>query len=175
MGRRTAPAAPRYVLGIDPGVTGGIALMREDAQDVCVSTCPGKGDVQQMAEHVRELLRHYGDEIVVAIMEEVHAAPQQGAVSGFTFGRGAGRWDGILAMAGISVIEVSPQKWQIKELHTHLDANKKINTKKLSCKIASLKYPQIKFYGPQGGLIDGKADAVHLARYGVRWLKGEVE
>lgn len=49
-----------------------------------------------------------------AIMEFVHAMPGQGVCSMFSFGRASGVADGALALAlpGVPVEEVTPQKWQ---------------------------------------------------------------
>lgn len=161
-----------YCLGIDPGISGGIALVSSDYSDAAVSSCPGKGDPKEMAHYLRKLHKHYPD-IRLAILEQVSAMPKQGVSSMFTFGRGLGNWEGILCTLGIPYVTVTPQKWQARLLESRAKKNKGKDTKILSVECAELLFPSHTFRGPRGGIIDGKSDAIHLARWGHLILKGE--
>jgi len=94
-------------IGIDPGASGGIAVISET----------GFAQTFKMPEteaDVLALLRSYaiGDEVIRATIERVHTAPQMGVVSAFKFGRGVGVLHMALIAAGIPFDEVTPQAWQ---------------------------------------------------------------
>lgn len=97
-------------LGVDPGKHGAIA---------CITAA---GDLRVL-KHLGE----YGDEILIGwllqllqdglaptrtVIEKVHATPQMGVCSAFTFGKEFGRVCFLVAAAGIAYELVTPQKWQ---------------------------------------------------------------
>jgi hypothetical protein len=101
-------------LGIDPGVTGGIAFVDEHSAVV---------NAVKMPESDRDLydlfttwpasrLPTSGIGPWRAVIERVHASPQMGVSSAFTFGKGFGRLLMALTAAAIPFDEVSPRKWQ---------------------------------------------------------------
>lgn len=95
------------VLGIDPGVAGGIAAI-----DTSLELRDGT-QVHKMPEDAAglwHLLAQFTGGI--AVLESVRASPQMGTVSAFTFGRGFGRLESALVAACISTHETRPQAWQ---------------------------------------------------------------
>ena len=62
-----------------------------------------------------------------------------------------------LEISGIDFIEVRPQKWK-----KHFGLSK---DKKASVELASVLYPDNVYYGPKGGLKDGRAEAFLMAEY----------
>ena len=110
----TAPVA----VGIDPGKSGGIALVYAD----------GSAEAHKMPETVadlvdlmRELWTRFSIENVppVAWMEDVqpgglHRGKEgsMGAKSAFTFGRGVGQLEVACVAHGFRLERVRPQKWQ---------------------------------------------------------------
>jgi hypothetical protein len=90
-------------VGIDPGVSGGIAW-----------TGPEGAKAERMPEaeaDVVRLLAAHAQE-AVAVIERVASSPQMGVTSAFTFGRTYGFLRGCLVTLGIPFMEVAPLKWQ---------------------------------------------------------------
>ena len=97
---------PTAYLGIDPGITGAIALIHDDGQ--IVEDWPG--DEVGAADIVRAWSVTY--KIRLAAIERVNAMPGQGVSSTFKFGANFGAWKGILAALQIPFRTVRPQEWQ---------------------------------------------------------------
>jgi hypothetical protein len=94
-------------IGVDPGVSGGIAAINDSRRVVRSFGMPE--DPQQLLEQLREIPGHFR----LAILEHVRSSPQMGVTSSFTFGRGVGRLERALIAAGLAgYAEVSPIKWQ---------------------------------------------------------------
>jgi hypothetical protein len=92
-----------YYLGIDPGVSGGIAMVNRRGRVVQLAKMPTTD------QDVLELL---GDGGTFAILERVHSMPKQGHNGAFTFGRNYGALQMALAASNIPFDLVTPQKWQ---------------------------------------------------------------
>lgn len=95
-------------IGIDPGKSGGLALLRDDSTIIRAIAMP---DSETDILHAISDWELFGDG-VYAVLERVSASPQMGVVSAFTFGRGYGGLQMALAAAQIPYDQVSPQKWQ---------------------------------------------------------------
>ncbi len=139
-------------LGIDPGQKGGIALLGEDGS---AQGWRYPGDIQEAAVLLNRL--SLANKISLACIEKVGAMPKQGVISTFKFGMNYGAWQGILAALGIPYITVTPRKWQ-KAL---LDAGTG-ETKERSLNMARRLFPYVDLRFKAD---DGKADALHLARW----------
>ncbi len=101
------------ILGIDPGLTGALALLSNGGIEVF--------DVPTMKARVRgrevnwpEVARWVdaAGHIDHAVIEAVAAMPKQGVASMFKFGFTAGGLRGIVAAHFIPVTMVSPQRWK---------------------------------------------------------------
>lgn len=107
------------VLGIDPGVTGGIALFDPGepsairAEDI--PNVAGEVDVDTLAAIVREMGPTF------AVIERVSAMPKQGVSSTFKFGAAYGALQAIVAVLEIPSHRVTPGKWKG---HYRLDTDK---------------------------------------------------
>ena len=97
----------RVFIGIDPGVSGGIGIIYND-RAIVKATPP---TIKEMADIVQEIIDISPDIPMYAIIEQVHSMPAQGVKSVFTFGQNYGSWLGILALARIPYIQVTPHKW----------------------------------------------------------------
>lgn len=96
-------------IGIDPGKSGGIAVMDTILSFTQVSKMPEtEKDIWEFFRMLKE--RHQGG--LYAVIEDVHAMPGQGVTSMFTFGSGLGGLRMALIGNGISFEKVSPMKWQ---------------------------------------------------------------
>lgn len=101
-------------LGIDPGVSGGLALIDDHRQVLAVHRMPRElgvlVEVLRTIHEQRAVSRPHGP-IPVGI-EKVGASPQMGVVSAFTFGRNVGELYGALLAIGYVVYPVAPLRWQ---------------------------------------------------------------
>lgn len=91
-------------IGIDPGKSGGIAVIRSE-HEVVTTKLDGVTE-----RDVWLWLAQY--EPGVAFIEAVHSSPQMGVKSAFTFGQSLGFLRGVLVASGIRFEAVSPQRWQ---------------------------------------------------------------
>lgn len=146
-------------LGIDPGASGGIAALRSDLSEYEAHRFPG--DLWAASTLLHEMLERFSPDLVV--IEKVHSMPRQGVSSTFKFGANYGGWLGMLAYAKVSTIEVTPRKWQ----KLILGAGKG-DTKQRSLEVARRLYPKVDL---RYKVDDGKADALHLAKYGILHLQ----
>lgn len=142
----------RISIGIDPGKSGGIAVIDGEEKN----TYP------------------YSDEKLISIaistknsvacVEKVGAMPGQGVVSMFSFGKSAGFIEGVLQALGIPYQLIPPQKWK-KEFSLNSEKGKSIEVcKKL--------FPGINLLATQRCRKehDGMAEALLIAEYARRKL-----
>jgi hypothetical protein len=156
------------ILGIDPGLKGGLAI-RSDA-GLIAEVMPEVGGELDIAALSRWLFGNK-DKIDFAFVEKVHAFEKASRSSMLKFGRLAGAVEGSLAALNIPYELVRPNIWT-KEIHTGVSGE--IPPKKRSAIVASRIYPNFDFKAssackkPHDGLID----AALIAEYGYRKLKG---
>lgn len=156
------------VIGIDPGKNGAVAIhepIRDERKAWTVHDTPtaqmSKGKMDYLPAEMVRILRHpYAvcPDVIVAI-ENVHAMPGQGVTSMFSFGRGVGLWQGILAALQIPYELVEPATWKRQmKLPPKAEKGK-------SVQLAQQLLPGIAdvFVGPRGGALDGRAEAALLA------------
>ena len=108
------------VLGVDPGITGAVALVRDG--HLAVEDIPTMGDGKRRiinATGLADIVRRWSP--TLAILERVHAMPKQGVSSSFRFGQSLGTIEGVLATLIISVRYVTPAGWK---RHYRLPADK---------------------------------------------------
>lgn len=99
------------LIGIDPGGSGGIAMLFDS----------GKLIVEPMPDTLRDMWATIGEpgdvycdpnESRFAIIENVHSMPGQGVASTFSFGRNLGCLEMALTAADIPYDKVAPRSWQ---------------------------------------------------------------
>ena len=143
----------KTIIGLDPGVSGGIAW-----------TTDGKACVEKMPDTLQDIwdliysitfqsgtiARDYK-----AYLEQVHSMPGQGVASSFKFGQGYGALEMALTAAGIPFERVTPQKWQ-KALGCLTKGQKNVSKRK-----AQELFPSMK-------ITHATADALLIAEYGRR-------
>jgi crossover junction endodeoxyribonuclease RuvC len=156
----------RIVIGIDPGIHGGLAAIDSafnviDVADTPTVSVKGKTiyDIVGMCETLRRFALP-GDALV--ILEAVSARPGQGTVSMFSLGRGFGIWEGIISALMIPSREVHPATWTKKVL-----AGTPGQGKARVVDFASKMFPAAELV-PAGCRKprDGRADALALAYWG---------
>lgn len=92
------------VIGIDPGASGGVAILYDDGDVRLIEKMPAT------SSDLAEILR--GLDGTVAYLESVHSSPQMGVSSAFKFGKNCGVIEGVLAALQMRVELVTPMKWQ---------------------------------------------------------------
>lgn len=151
------------VIGIDPGLTGAVALLAGD-QAVRVWDMPtvteGRGQAvcpALLADILAEARDLAGARPEV-ILERVAARPGQGVVSMFSFGRAAGIAEGVVGALGLPLKRVTPDTWKRR---ARLLGKPKDASRALAIDL----FPEIA--GQLARKRDcGRADALLLAYYG---------
>lgn len=139
-------------LGIDPGQSGGIAVLGLGANPAAWKIPETERDVWAS---LYDLELDSFSQPVLAVIEAVHSMPKQGVASSFKFGRSYGFLRGCLIASGIPFEEVTPQKWQ-KALGC-LSKGDKNTTKRRAQQL----FPSLK-------ITHATADALLLAEYARR-------
>jgi Holliday junction resolvasome RuvABC endonuclease subunit len=102
----------RTVIGIDPGKSGGIAII--NGKNASMEKCPKEPIGMASIINSVRTTAYIEDFEIIACIEKVHAFPTDGRSSAFKFGMNYGMWIGILASFKIPVIKVTPQSWMKK-------------------------------------------------------------
>ena len=156
--------ALRITIGIDPGLSGAIAVLADGAYRHCFDMpTQGRGkagrqcvNAAALAAYLRGQMQTDRGAYVHAIIEDVSARPGQGVTSMFRFGQALGAIEGVLAALSIPVTRVTPQRWKA--------AFRLTGTEKDAARgIAQDLYPD----APLSRKRDcGRADALLVARHG---------
>jgi hypothetical protein len=156
-----------WILGIDPGLTGGVALLRADGglefaegmpvRQAAVATV----DVDQLRAWMQQRIAPWTD--AFAYVERAQAMPQQGVSSAFNYGLLFGSVLTALASLGIGYELVAPAKWK-RDVGLNRD-------KRQSIALALQYYPQL---APLRAKDDGIAESVLLARWGLTHATGRL-
>lgn len=93
------------ILGIDPGASGGIALVSAKHPTLAAKMPATERDIW-------DTIKSLAGAADFAYIEAVHSAPGQGVASSFKFGRNYGFLRACLMAAGIPWEGVSPHVWQ---------------------------------------------------------------
>ena len=114
-----------YVIGVDPGISGGIALIGPDALTMVrgehmptMEMVGSRGrkivDVRAAARILDRMLLEASHPSIrpVAVLEKVHAMPKQGVASSFSFGHNVGMIEAVLRLAVERVSVVSASTWK---------------------------------------------------------------
>jgi hypothetical protein len=135
-------------IGIDPGRSGGIAIITEYTVHFCKLSETERDIADWLFQ--RTHVGVFGGQR--ALLEKVHSMPKQGVASTFTFGTNYGFLRGLLTGLKISFDDVTPQRWQkAMGCLTHGDKN-------LSKAKAQQLFPELK-------ITHATADALLIAEY----------
>ena len=150
------------ILGIDPGLDGGIAIIDGSHIELLetVPTEPKNGFIKRQvdAQKLSNILKVYP--ISVCYLERVASRPGQGVGSVFSFGDTYGAIRGVLGALNIPTYTVAPQTWK-KCL--------KISSKDDSLKAIKELYPLLKMRKKDHNI----AEALLLALYGKKERENE--
>lgn len=160
------------ILGVDPGLTGALALYDFhakklkaviDTPTLKVKKTNGKETRIVDITCLSDFIKSFAALICGAVIEEVGAAPGQGVSSTFKFGMVTGIVHGVVAAHHIPIHLSKPPVWKaIMGLN---------QDKKLSCRIAAKTFPELE-HSFKRGMDDGRAEAALLAKFGERIFGG---
>lgn len=156
------------VVGIDPGLTGGLALLDLGGPGIGARLVRTPSLMVRTRQHTRRqydvpamwraLCELTGDdprtEVLVAL-ERSGARPNQGLASTWQTGVGFGLWHGLCAARQVAVVLVAPQSW--KRHHGLLGTDKRASRLR-----AAERFPLL---GPFSAADEGPAEALLLAAY----------
>jgi crossover junction endodeoxyribonuclease RuvC len=150
------------ILGIDPGLDGGIAIISGSYIEL-LETIPTEkktGFIKRQvdAQKLSNILRVYPD--IICYLEKVASRPGQGVGSVFSFGDTYGAIRGVLGALNIPTYYVYPQRWK-KQL--------KISSKEDSLKASKELFPSVQFKKKDHNI----AEALLIAYYGQKERKNE--
>ena len=148
----------KTVIGIDPGFSGGIAVMDEAHKVTEVANMP------ETPMDILDFLRKYVSEDTVVYMEDVgKGMPGQSSSATAKFARHNGHLEMALLALGLPTVKCTPQKWQkVYQLGKSTDHDKNTWKNTLKAKAQEL-FPNL------GKKVTLKtADALLIALYGVR-------
>jgi len=103
------------ILGIDIGITGGIAIVSPSGELIEIHQMPCLGDGPSGRRAVNGPLLAsiiFASHAERAFVEHVSARPGEGAVGAFAFGRSRGVIEGVLAAAGVRCQFLTPACWK---------------------------------------------------------------
>jgi len=152
-----------YRIGIDPGITGAIALLGpagelDDLLDMPTMLLTGTRQKVNAAELGKIIGRWTDLPGLTALLEQVSAMPGQGVSSMFGFGMSYGIVQGVLGALQIPVTFVTPQCWKKR---AGIPAK---SEKDYSRTIAQQLYPNASLERKKHV---GRADAILIARFGL--------
>jgi crossover junction endodeoxyribonuclease RuvC len=154
------------VLGIDPGLSGGLAIVKYGharvllyAGDIPTTGEKAKRRVQIGA--VLDLLAKYKP--THAVIERAQAMPDQGASSGFNYGRAVGSLEACVQGMQIPLTIIESSAW--KKFHGLIKSEKENSRQR-----AIMLYPGATFFSRK--LDHNRAEAALIADYGVSLLSG---
>ena len=151
------------IIGIDPGLTGAIAIMQNkkvlDIIDMPVMA-EGKKNKRQLnsAQLVSIIKKNIeSNEEVAVVVEQVNAMPGQGVTSMFNFGQTFGAIKGVCAALELPIHFVRPSKW--KKYFELINASKDSSR----TKVIEM-YPSLSNHLAKKKDVN-KSDAILIARY----------
>jgi crossover junction endodeoxyribonuclease RuvC len=170
------------ILGIDPGIGGGIAALTPEAAAVLdvptlVREVNGKSKRRIDPAGLARVLSGLDLRGALAFVERAQATPQMGVSSAFGYGEAFGLVVGVLAHAGVEMRFVAPGKWK-RDMGLVVKGNRSIGEeghaydKEPALELARKLYPQLR-----AELIrakdNGRADALLIAHWGCEQLESE--
>lgn len=156
------------VIGIDPGLKGGICLAWETSkwETFPMPVLGGWIDLYELKKILTPPGMKRADLVVI---EKVHSMPKQGVSSSFKFGDGFGSLKAMSVGLDLPFILVTPQQWK-KIVLVGYDWK---GNKDTSIVWVKQRYPRISLRPTERSRVDshGLADAVCLAQYGIESMR----
>ncbi len=153
---------PDYVLGVDPGLSGALALLAVGTKALEVFDMPvtdGRVDPAKLATIV-DLCKLRGS--MVGVIENVNARPRQSGM--WAFALSVGVVHGVLGALGVSMVLISPSVWKgacgLRRMVNETQAENKTRARELAMKL----WPEMadSFKRVRD---DGRAESALIARH----------
>jgi hypothetical protein len=160
----------RYILGIDPGIGGGIAVLEEDGTLRSAQPMPVIGSGRSRDQYDTTALREDLVGAVHVFFERLQPMPGRfGASANFGLGRACALIEGICVGAQVPYTMVHPNTWQ----KVMLEGTPGEDTKQRAIMVAKRLFPGVCLRRTERAKKDddGIADALLIAEYGRRLLK----
>ncbi len=147
-------------IGIDPGLFGAIAFIEDDYAPSWAPMPTVKTGTKRSIDGASVRSHLIWDAPVLIAIEKVGAMPKQGVTSGFNFGAGWGKIQGVCDGMRLPYVMVAPKTWKKKILDG-------LGTDKSATIAYCMKrYPAVSLIAPRGRTPhDGAADAICLALF----------
>lgn len=102
------------ILGIDPGLNGGIAILNAGrvAAAIDIPTTGEKSKRRVDAGLLQRFIKQWSPD--AAFIERAQAMPRQGSSSGFNYGRAVGALEAVIACSGVPLTIIEPSIWKRK-------------------------------------------------------------
>jgi len=144
-------------IAVDPGSKGAICLLVPESKQILFCNTSDK------PINIIHILNQAQNEfnVICAMVEDVHSIHGTSAKSNFNFGYNTGFITGLIQASGLSLDRVTPKVWQ---KFIGVKSKGKLIKKEVA-KICTDLYPNADIYGPKGGLLDGRSDALMIAHY----------
>jgi crossover junction endodeoxyribonuclease RuvC len=154
------------ILGIDPGLSGGLAIIKVgDARQLLfagdVPTTGEKAKKRVQVGAVLDILQKYKP--THALIERAQAMPDQGASSGFNYGRAVGSLEACVQGMQIPLTVIESTAW--KKFHGLIKTEKEDSRQR-----AIMLYPAAPFFPLKRH--HNLAEATLIADYGISLLSG---
>ena len=144
-------------LACDPGSKGAFCLLLPKFNKASFKSTEDKPS--DLIDWIEQIKNEYNLRLIM--IEDVHSLPLVSAKSNFSFGYNLGVVTTIAIASKVMVDKVNPKKWQ-----KFIGVTAKGDAiKKDVAAIATRLYPEANIYGPRGGLLDGRSDALMIAHY----------
>lgn len=155
----------RAILGIDPGLSGALALLDIDGSLEVIDMPTLQLKKRVVDEYaLARIIDDWSSRIREVWIEQVGVRPGEGAVGAFSFGRGYGLLRGVCAANFLTMMDVTPGAWK---------AALKVPAEKDGARArASALLPRSAHLWPLKKH-DGRAEAACIALHGMRQLSRE--
>jgi crossover junction endodeoxyribonuclease RuvC len=97
-------------VGIDPGITGGIALIVDGVLDTVTDLPTQAGGSTTSGRQLAELLRPWQPDVIV--VEDVHCNGTNGSKANWSLGHSKGVIEGVVESLRHPLVKISPQEWK---------------------------------------------------------------
>jgi hypothetical protein len=166
-----------YVVGIDPGLFGAMAVLSEAGELKLLIDMPiyhyTKGESEKYEYDIKAIckeLMFFNNEYTIFLEKMQSMPPGFRVQASFGLEKCEGIFEGMLTMRKLKYELVLPKDWQKIFGITGAKGDKKSQ----SFQIASRLFPTAELVTPKGRKIDGRADALLIAEFGRRKLYGSV-
>ena len=159
-----------YLLGIDPGAKGALCLLDASTGSHQFYDTPNTKALYDSLAGLEGWLIQTNIADYTAI-EDIHSLGGMSAKSNFQFGRNLGLLEGLVHLQHPNVEYVQPKTWQkvcgVSFVYPEgaSAAFKSRLRKQFTAARCHELYPDAWIYGPRGGLLDGRSDALMIAHY----------